>query len=61
MDELEKRTKNLRSVHDLMRRKARTADPISVDAFELVRVFIMIKDAGARREVIDLAKKLSSS
>lgn len=61
MDEVDERTKNLRSMLELMRKEAGETDPAAIESLELFRAFFMIKDAGARREVIDLAKKLSNN
>ena len=61
MDEVEKRTKSWRSVLELMRRNAGDTSPVAAEGAELFNAFIKIKDAGSRREVIDLAKRLSSN
>jgi len=61
MDEVDQRTKSLRSILELMRRNAGKTDPVAAESWELFRAFFMIKDADARREVVELAKKLSNS
>jgi hypothetical protein len=61
MDELEQRAKGLRSILEQMRKNAGETDPLTSESWELFRAFFKIKDVEARRSVIDLAKKLSSS
>lgn len=61
MGKLDQRTKDLRSVLELMRRNMRKHDSITAEGVELIRAFFKIRDTEARRSVIELAKKLSSS
>lgn len=61
MDEVDERSKNLRSMLELMRKEAGETNPAAAEGLELFRAFFMIKNAEARREVINLAKRLSSN
>lgn len=61
MDEIDKRTKNLKAILEQMRNSAGETDPAGIESLELIRAFFMIKDIESRRKVIDLAKSLSKS
>lgn len=61
MDDMDSQTKGLRSALELMRDKTGETNPVAAECLELCRAFFKIRDAAARRELLDLAKRLSSN